>query len=78
VTGVLGRGSIPRHSLVGAVPLLNVKKREVMMKYQIVDWTYRRLWPNKCFEGFLEAWDFVIENYIREDYDDIFIVPMED
>jgi len=32
VTGVLGRGSNPRHSLVGAVPLLNVKKREVMMK----------------------------------------------
>ncbi len=32
MTGVLGRGSNPRHSLVGAVPLLNVKKREVMMK----------------------------------------------
>ena len=45
------------------------------MKYQIVDWAYNKLWPDKYFDSFLEAWDFVIDNYEEEDYEEIFVVP---
>ena len=31
-------------------------------EYKIVDWAYNRMFPNKTFKCFYEAWDFVMEN----------------
>ena len=46
------------------------------MKYQIVDWAYNKLWPDKYFDSYLEGWDFVIDNYEEEDYEEILVVPI--
>lgn len=51
-------------------------------EYKIVDWAYNRMFPNKTFKCFYEAWDFVMENCEGEKdeygdirHDDIFVVP---
>ena len=51
-------------------------------EYKIVDWAYNRMFPNKTFKCFYEAWDFVMENcegekdkYGEIRHDAIVVVP---
>lgn len=47
------------------------------MTYQIIDWAYNRLWKDRVFNSVLDAWDFVMENYKEEEYQDIYIIPID-
>lgn len=46
------------------------------MKYIIEDWASNRLFPDKEFTDFQEAWCFVYSKFDEDELEDIYVLPV--
>ena len=48
------------------------------MKYNIIDWTGRKLFKSKEFNSTEDGWDYIINNVKSEDHEEVFVVKSEE
>jgi len=50
-----------------------------MTKYKIVDWMNNRIFPDKIFDDFLDAWDYICQKFPNEeDHQEYYVVDFNE